>query len=275
MGLFLERGTLRAFKPFIFQKATAIKDNINASTTQRGRLPVSARYRCNPPNLSDPFVSIAAPDSGTTRFSPRMRRHWAAPWPSAASTLSMAAAMWASWAPWRSPFSTSGGHVTGIIPDFLKSREKLLEDVQETIVVPDMHTRKRLMFEKADAFVALPGRNRHPGGTRRADDLGAARTAHQADPDAQHQGLLEAAADPFRPYARPGFHPPRTGAQLSRRRARRGGHPDAGSLRAAGGHRRERGRDRERSFRRMAVLTPPATARARQGSSRPRGAVAR
>lgn len=50
-----------------------------------------------------------------------------------------------------------GGYVTGIIPDFLKSREKLLDDIQETIVVPDMHTRKRLMFEKADAFVALPG----------------------------------------------------------------------------------------------------------------------
>jgi uncharacterized protein (TIGR00730 family) len=33
----------------------------------------------------------------------------------------------------------------------------LLDDVQETVVVPDMHTRKRLMFEKADAFVALPG----------------------------------------------------------------------------------------------------------------------
>jgi len=50
-----------------------------------------------------------------------------------------------------------GGYVTGIIPEFLKSREKLLDDVQETIVVPDMHTRKRLMFEKADAFLALPG----------------------------------------------------------------------------------------------------------------------
>jgi uncharacterized protein (TIGR00730 family) len=50
-----------------------------------------------------------------------------------------------------------GGHVTGIIPDFLKARERMLDDVQETIVVPDMHTRKRLMFEKADAFVALPG----------------------------------------------------------------------------------------------------------------------
>jgi uncharacterized protein (TIGR00730 family) len=50
-----------------------------------------------------------------------------------------------------------GGHVTGIIPDFLKQRERMLDDVQETIVVSDMHTRKRLMFERADAFVALPG----------------------------------------------------------------------------------------------------------------------
>ncbi|MGV6874443.1 LOG family protein [Pseudochelatococcus sp. B33] len=51
----------------------------------------------------------------------------------------------------------AGGEVTGIIPDFLKQRESLLKDVQETIIVPDMHTRKRLMFERADAFVALPG----------------------------------------------------------------------------------------------------------------------
>src|SRR3954453_5083764 len=50
-----------------------------------------------------------------------------------------------------------GGHVTGIIPDFLKSRERMLDDVQETVVVADMHTRKRLMFERSDAFVALPG----------------------------------------------------------------------------------------------------------------------
>jgi uncharacterized protein (TIGR00730 family) len=50
-----------------------------------------------------------------------------------------------------------GGHVTGIIPEFLKSRERMLDEVQETVVVPDMHSRKRLMFERADAFVALPG----------------------------------------------------------------------------------------------------------------------
>ena len=51
----------------------------------------------------------------------------------------------------------AGGHVTGIIPEFLKARERMLDAVQETIVVPDMHTRKRLMFDRADAFVALPG----------------------------------------------------------------------------------------------------------------------
>lgn len=51
----------------------------------------------------------------------------------------------------------SGGHVTGIIPEFLRRRENMLSDAQETVVVPDMHTRKRLMFDRADAFVALPG----------------------------------------------------------------------------------------------------------------------
>ncbi|TXM89575.1 TIGR00730 family Rossman fold protein [Methylobacterium sp. WL116] len=50
-----------------------------------------------------------------------------------------------------------GGHVTGIIPDFLKSREHMLDAIQETVVVGDMHTRKRMMFERSDAFVALPG----------------------------------------------------------------------------------------------------------------------
>ena len=51
----------------------------------------------------------------------------------------------------------AGGRVTGIIPDFLEKRELMLRDAQELVIVPDMHTRKRLMFERADAFVALPG----------------------------------------------------------------------------------------------------------------------
>ncbi|MDB5597433.1 MAG: family Rossman fold protein [Hyphomicrobiales bacterium] len=52
---------------------------------------------------------------------------------------------------------SAGGRVTGIIPSFLKKRESMLEAAQELIIVDDMHTRKRLMFERADAFVALPG----------------------------------------------------------------------------------------------------------------------
>ena len=51
----------------------------------------------------------------------------------------------------------AGGKVTGIIPEFLKARELMLPEAQELHVVPDMHTRKRMMFEKADAFIALPG----------------------------------------------------------------------------------------------------------------------
>jgi uncharacterized protein (TIGR00730 family) len=52
---------------------------------------------------------------------------------------------------------TSGGYVTGIIPEFLSEKERMLRDVNELVVTGDMHDRKRLMFERSDAFVALPG----------------------------------------------------------------------------------------------------------------------
>lgn len=51
----------------------------------------------------------------------------------------------------------AGGRVTGIIPSFLSEKEKMLRDVDELIVVDDMHERKMLMFRRSDAFVALPG----------------------------------------------------------------------------------------------------------------------
>jgi len=50
-----------------------------------------------------------------------------------------------------------GGYVTGIMPDFLHGRERMLVDAHEFIVVDTMHERKHLMFERSDAFVALPG----------------------------------------------------------------------------------------------------------------------
>jgi uncharacterized protein (TIGR00730 family) len=50
-----------------------------------------------------------------------------------------------------------GGAVTGVIPEFLVNREHMLARAQERIITRDMHERKRIMFERADAFVALPG----------------------------------------------------------------------------------------------------------------------
>lgn len=50
-----------------------------------------------------------------------------------------------------------GGQATGIIPEFLTKRERPRHLAQELIVTPDMHARKRMMFERADGFVALPG----------------------------------------------------------------------------------------------------------------------
>jgi uncharacterized protein (TIGR00730 family) len=51
----------------------------------------------------------------------------------------------------------NGGRVTGIIPGFLTDKEQMMRDADELIVTADMHERKRIMFERSDAFVALPG----------------------------------------------------------------------------------------------------------------------
>jgi uncharacterized protein (TIGR00730 family) len=51
----------------------------------------------------------------------------------------------------------AGGHVTGIIPEFLITKEKLKADNDEVVLVQNMHERKMQMFERSDAFVTLPG----------------------------------------------------------------------------------------------------------------------
>lgn len=51
----------------------------------------------------------------------------------------------------------NGGHVTGIIPEFLVVREHLKRESQNVVITRDMHERKQTMFDRADAFVALPG----------------------------------------------------------------------------------------------------------------------
>lgn len=51
----------------------------------------------------------------------------------------------------------AGGHVTGVIPEFLRAREVEFPGLSHLIVTDSMHTRKRRMFALADAFVVLPG----------------------------------------------------------------------------------------------------------------------
>ena len=50
-----------------------------------------------------------------------------------------------------------GGTVVAITPQFLIERMRMLSSGCQTIPVPDMSIRKQLMFDYADAFVALPG----------------------------------------------------------------------------------------------------------------------
>lgn len=50
----------------------------------------------------------------------------------------------------------AGGEVLGVIPDFLRGRERPLQDV-ETVVTDNMHQRKMMMFDQSDGFIVLPG----------------------------------------------------------------------------------------------------------------------
>ncbi len=51
----------------------------------------------------------------------------------------------------------AGGQVVGIIPESLVIKEFAKRDCTELHVVQTMHERKRMMAERADAFLALPG----------------------------------------------------------------------------------------------------------------------
>ena len=51
----------------------------------------------------------------------------------------------------------AGGYAVGIIPDHIQAKEVEHRGLNELIVVDSMHTRKRAMFDRSDAFVVLPG----------------------------------------------------------------------------------------------------------------------
>ena len=50
-----------------------------------------------------------------------------------------------------------GGEIIGIIPEFLTAKENMFRGATEIVVTRGMHDRKQIMFERSDAFVALPG----------------------------------------------------------------------------------------------------------------------
>jgi len=50
-----------------------------------------------------------------------------------------------------------GGKATGVIPDFLKTKEVVHTGLDKLITTQDMHERKLTINELSDAFVALPG----------------------------------------------------------------------------------------------------------------------
>ena len=49
------------------------------------------------------------------------------------------------------------GKVVGIIPEILKDREHHHKGITELIIVDDMHARKKILYEKCDAAIILPG----------------------------------------------------------------------------------------------------------------------
>lgn len=51
----------------------------------------------------------------------------------------------------------AGGKVIGIIPDHILRLESRHQNLAELHVVDNMHIRKQMMAERADAFVILPG----------------------------------------------------------------------------------------------------------------------
>ena len=50
-----------------------------------------------------------------------------------------------------------GGRIVGVITQYLLDREQGKEDCDELIIVDSMRERKRLMAEKGDGFLILPG----------------------------------------------------------------------------------------------------------------------
>ena len=96
---------------------------------------------------------------------------------------------------------------TGIIPEFLVARERLLRRCAGRDRHPRHARAQAHDVREGRCLRRAAGRHRHAGGTGRAADLGAARAPQEADPDRQYRGLLGPALRSVRPYARAAVHP--------------------------------------------------------------------
>ena len=89
---------------------------------------------------------------------------------------------------------SGGGHVTGILPEAMDVPEVRRRNVEsEIIIVPGMHERKKMMYERSDAFIAMPG------GIGTIEELSEIDTWRQLGYHSRNIGLLNACGywDPF------------------------------------------------------------------------------
>jgi uncharacterized protein (TIGR00730 family) len=78
----------------------------------------------------------------------------------------------------------AGGRVVGVIPTFMTHKELAHERITELVMVRDMHERKRVMHERSQAVIALPG------GFGTMDELFELLTWRQLGLHAKPMGLL-------------------------------------------------------------------------------------
>ena len=50
-----------------------------------------------------------------------------------------------------------GLHVTGVVPEFLATKENMFKEINILKIAKDMNQRKKILFELGDAFIAFPG----------------------------------------------------------------------------------------------------------------------
>ena len=52
---------------------------------------------------------------------------------------------------------SENGKIIGVMPEFLVQRNRAMKNLENFIMTKDMAERKKIMLEKADAYIAMPG----------------------------------------------------------------------------------------------------------------------